>query len=109
MLVSVYLAYLVICVGLTLWAGRVLQENGRVFLLDHFKGSAEMADGLNRLLIMGFYLFSFGFIALALKYGARPQTLEEGIAFLCERGGFALIVLGCIHCASVTLRMMLRP
>lgn len=109
MLASVYLGYLVICIGLAIWAGNILQQNGRVFLIEHFKGSEEMADSLNKLLIAGFYLFSFGFIALALKYGARPETLDEGIEFLCSRTGFALIVLGFLHFIGIMLRMVLKP
>ena len=47
-----YVVYLGISVALTLWVGRTLHRGGRVFLVDVFKGNAELADSVNRLLLM---------------------------------------------------------
>lgn len=109
MLASIYLGYFIITLGLTLWAGNVLHTSGRVFLLEHCKGNEEQADALNKLLLLGFYLFSFGFICLSLKYGTRPVTLDEGIEFLSNKVGFTVIVLGCIHFLGIVLRISMKP
>ncbi|MDQ3266018.1 MAG: hypothetical protein M3Y59_20590 [Myxococcota bacterium] len=55
-MVATYLAYLVISIGITVWVARTLQQNGRVFLVDAFLGKETLADSVNHLLVVGFYL-----------------------------------------------------
>lgn len=52
--VACYSSYLVISVALTVWVARTLYRSGRVFLLDAFRGNEELADSVNRLLVVGF-------------------------------------------------------
>ena len=66
--VGSYLGYLAISIGLTVWVARTLSKNGRVFLIDSFLGNQELADSVNHLLVVGFYLINVGYISLALKY-----------------------------------------
>ena len=73
---ATYTAYVLISVGLTVWVARTLFTNGRVFLVDVF-GNEELADSVNHLLVVGFYLVNFGFVSLALKLGARVVDATE--------------------------------
>lgn len=41
--VLTYLLYIAISVGLTVWVGRTLNRDGRVFLVDVFTGTPELA------------------------------------------------------------------
>src|SRR6267142_750136 len=66
-----YLAYLGISVALTIWVARTLHKNGRIFLVDSFLGNENLADSVNHLLVVGFYLVNIGFVTLALKYGDK--------------------------------------
>src|SRR5689334_6303659 len=63
-LVSVYAAYGVASVGLTVGLARTLFKNGAVFLEDVFKDNRGMAEAVNRLLVVGFYLLNFGYACL---------------------------------------------
>lgn len=72
MMVATYLIYVVVSIGLAIWVGRTLNKNGRVFLVDTFEGKEELADSVNHLLLVGFYLINTGFVSLALKYGEKP-------------------------------------
>jgi hypothetical protein len=65
--VMTYGLYLAIALPLTVWVARNLHDNGRIFLVDCFHGNEELADSVNRLLVVGFYLINFGFVALYLK------------------------------------------
>src|SRR5258708_13527019 len=65
--VACYFSYLAISIALTIWVARTLQKSGRVFLIEAFQGNEELADSSNRLLVVGFYLTTFGSIALPLK------------------------------------------
>ena len=67
-----YIAYLLISVALTIWVARTLHKNGRIFLVDSLLGNEPLADSVNHLLVVGFYLINIGFVTLALKYGRAP-------------------------------------
>jgi hypothetical protein len=64
-LVSTYITYLAISIALTVWVARTLHKNGRIFLVDSFHGNEPLADSVNHLLVVGFYLINIGYVALA--------------------------------------------
>ena len=72
--VGAYVAYLLIAVPITVWVASTLSHNGRVFLADVFGSNQELADAVNRLLVVGFYLLNLGFVMLYLRGGARSRT-----------------------------------
>src|SRR3712207_7694262 len=47
-------------VSLTVWVARTLYRNGRVFLVEAFRGNEAVADSVNHLLVVGFYLINIG-------------------------------------------------
>lgn len=106
--VSAHLAYLVLSIGLTVWVARTLARSGRIFLVDAFLGNAELADSVNHLLVVGFYLINIGFVSLALKYGDRPTNLETAIEGLSTKEGYVLLVLGGMHFLNLYLFSKLR-
>src|SRR5437660_11704344 len=92
-----YLAYLFISVALTIWVARTLHKNGRVFLVDSFLGNEPLADSVNHLLVVGFYLINIGYVTLALKYGGAAAGAQEALETLSTKIGLGLLVLGGMH------------
>ena len=92
-----YLAYLAISTALTVWVARTLSTNGRVFLVDSFDRNEQLADSVNHMLVVGFYLVNMGYVTLALRLGAKPTTSAEAIEFLSTKIGLVLLVLGAMH------------
>ncbi len=92
-----YLLYLAISIALTIWVAHTLHKNGRVFLVDVFHGNEELADSVNHLLVVGFYLINLGYVSLALKLGYTIASAKEGIEALSVKVGMVLIVLGGMH------------
>jgi hypothetical protein len=92
-----YGIYLVVSVGITIWVARTLFKNGRVFLVDSFVGNEALADSVNHLLVVGFYLINIGYVSLALKYGTRPDSLDTMIEGLSTKVGVVMLVLGGMH------------
>ncbi len=95
--VLAYLLYVPASVVLTVWVARTLHRNGRVFLVQAFHGNETMADSVNHLLVVGFYLINLGFISFALRYGVKPHGLQEAIEFLSMKLGVVMLVLGAMH------------
>jgi hypothetical protein len=92
-----YTIYTILSLALTVWVGRTLFGNGRIFIIDSFNGNIEMADAVNKLLLVGFYLLNIGFVSLYLKYGDQPESLIQAIEYISTKIGVVLIVLGVMH------------
>ena len=95
--VATYALYLAISVALTIWVARTLHKNGRLFLVDAFHGNEALADSINHLLVVGFYLINIGYVTLALKYGDKAADLQTLLEALSTKVGSVLLILGAMH------------
>jgi len=96
-IVATYALYLTISVALTVWVARTLHKNGRLFLVDAFHGNEALADSINHLLVVGFYLMNIGYVSLALKYGDKAADLQSLLEALSTKVGAVLLILGGMH------------
>jgi hypothetical protein len=103
-----YGLYLGLSIALTVWVARTLHRNGRVFLVDAFGGNESLADSVNHLLVVGFYLINIGYVTLALKYGDKPHDLTGAIEFLSWKVGLVLVVLGVMHFFNLAMFSHMR-
>lgn len=107
LVISTYLAYLIISILLTVWVARTLHRNGRVFLVDVFQRE-DLADSVNHLLVVGFYLVNLGYVSLALKLRGEIPALRHGIEALSGKVGGVLLVLGLMHFFNLFVFSRLR-
>lgn len=92
-----YFVYLVVSLTVTVWVARTLHQRGRVFLVDAFHGQEELADSVNHLLVVGFYLINVGYVAFALRTAENPAGLRQAIELVSDKLGVVLLVLGLMH------------
>ncbi|MCA9918250.1 MAG: hypothetical protein KC445_09870 [Anaerolineales bacterium] len=92
-----YIVYILLSLGITVWVAQTLFRNGRIFVIDAFGGNETMADAVNHLLLVGFYLVNIGFVSMYLSYGAKPTTTVEAIEYISIKIGVVLLVLGAMH------------
>src|SRR6185295_15723329 len=107
-LITMYVSYLLISVALTVWVARTLHKNGRIFLVDSFLGNEALADSVNHLLVVGFYLMNIGYVTLALKYGAAATNAKEALESLSTKIGLVLLVLGGMHFFNLAVFTKMR-
>jgi len=103
-----YFSYLAISIGLTIWVARTLHHNGRVFLVDAFHGNAELADSVNHLLVVGFYLINFGYIAFALTTESPMSNFRQIIELESVKIGVVLLILGAMHFFNILVFAKMR-
>jgi hypothetical protein len=96
-IVVTYLTYILISVTLTIWVARTLYKRGGIFLVDAFHGNKELADSVNHLLVVGFYLINIGFVSLALKTAETINTSRAAIELLSDKMGMVMLILGGMH------------
>jgi hypothetical protein len=103
-----YLVYVAVSVALTIWVARTLHRNGRIFLVDAFHGNEALADSVNHLLVVGFYLINIGYVALALRCGDKPVDMQTAVELLSTKIGLVLLVLGGMHFMNMIVFSRLR-
>ena len=103
LIVWTHLIYLAISIALTVWVSRTLHRNGRIFLVDCFHGNADLADSINHLLLVGFYLINIGFVSLALRFGVAAADPQEAIETLSTKLGLVMLVLGAMHFCNLII------
>ena len=92
-----YLVYVAISVALTIWVARTLHRNGRIFLVDAFHGNEPLADSVNHLLVVGFYLINLGWIVTTMQTYRYLDTTRAAVELLSDKVGRVLFVLGVMH------------
>ena len=95
--VHAYVAYLLISLATTIWVARTLHKNGRIFLVEAFHGNDLLADSVNHLLVVGFYLINLGWMVSAVESYNPIDTVRALIEFVSHKTGTILLVLGIMH------------
>ncbi|MFE7098836.1 hypothetical protein [Streptomyces erythrochromogenes] len=106
--VVAYVIYLLISIGLTVWVARTLSRNGRVFIGDVLHGNEKLADSVNQLLVVGFYLVNIGFVTLFLRSNKEVDTARALFEALSVKLGVVLLVLGVMHLGNVWVLNRMR-
>ncbi|MER7759900.1 hypothetical protein [Streptomyces sp. NPDC097619] len=106
--VVAYVIYLLISVGLTVWVARTLSRNGRIFIADVLQGNEKLADAVNHLLVVGFYLVNLGFVTLYLRAAQAVEDARGLFEALSVKIGVVLLVLGFMHLANVYVLNKIR-
>jgi len=112
-IVIAYAVYLAVTLAVTVWTARTLHTSGRIFLVEAFHGNEALADSVNHLLVVGFYLINVGYVALALETQANVENARQAIELLSGKIGMVLMVLGIMHFFNLfvfnTIRRRNRP
>jgi hypothetical protein len=108
LIVWTYVIYVALSIPLTVWVAQTLHKNGRVFLIDSFHGNEQLADSVNHLLVVGFYLINIGYIALALREGVAPADLRQVLETISRKIGIVMLVLGGMHFFNIFVFSKMR-
>jgi len=106
--VTTYTIYLALSVALTIWVAHTLHKNGRVFLLDATGGNTALADSINHLLVVGFYLVNLGCVCLVLKLGYQVTSAAVVFEALSRKVGAVLLILGAMHFFNLFVLSLMR-
>ena len=106
-LIPVYLTYAAVSIGLIVWLARTLFNNGAVFLEGVFEDNPKMAESVNRLLVIGFYMVNLGYAALLLQANAAADAVTA-VEILVRKLGILLVSLAGLHFANLSVVTRIR-
>ncbi len=95
--IAAYCWYLPLSIALTIWVANTLFKNGRVFLLEIFHGNHELANAVNKLLLVGFYLVNLGYIVFTMTIVKDISNNQIIFEVLSKKIGLIILVLGFWH------------
>jgi hypothetical protein len=107
-IIITYSFYLIITISLTVWVARTLFKNGKVFLIDIFHGNQELADSVNNLLLVGFYLINLGYAVYTLQVTGSIVNVQQVIEELSIKIGLIILILGGMHFFNLYIFFSLR-
>ena len=103
-----YLIYLMLSVGITVFVGQTLHRHGRVFIIHCVQGNVHLADTVNHLLLIGFYLTNIAFVLLMLRSQTVPNEWVDVATLLTDKLGMVLTTLGAMHFVNIAVLMGIR-
>ncbi|HVU55867.1 MAG TPA: hypothetical protein VHD83_12475 [Puia sp.] len=103
-----YTLYLALTLLLTIWVARTLFRNGKVFLLDIFHGNKELANAVNNLLLVGFYLVNIGYAVYTLSITDDILNMRQMVERLSIKVGAIILILGGMHFLNMLVFYKLR-
>src|SRR5689334_2706607 len=102
-----YFIYITASAVMTVWVARTLFRNGRPFLISSLKEDG-LADSVNTLLVVGFYLINLGAAALLINAGGAPGSVADMIQETVTRVGGVALVLGSMHFFNMFVLWVIR-
>ncbi|MBC7553786.1 MAG: hypothetical protein H7257_07385 [Taibaiella sp.] len=103
-----YAFYLTFTIALTIWVAHTLFRNGQVFLIDIFHGNEELAQAVNNLLWVGFYLINIGYAIYTLKTREYVIDAQQVVEVLSYKLGAIILILGGMHFFNMFVFFRLR-
>lgn len=107
-IVLLYGLYVAITIVLTIWVAHTLFKNGQVFLIDIFHGNKQLAEAVNNLLWVGFYLVNIGYAVYTLQVLDDIVNARKLIEVLSLKIGAIILILGGMHFFNMMLFFRLR-
>ncbi|RAJ08448.1 hypothetical protein LX64_01099 [Chitinophaga skermanii] len=86
-----YLVYIPVVLVITWYVSHSLFKNGKIFMLDIFRGKQDIAFATNKLFETGFYLMNLGFAFATMRiyhYLDSNRALMESLS--AKIGGFCI-------------------
>ncbi|MGA3131545.1 MAG: hypothetical protein ABSD59_12135 [Terracidiphilus sp.] len=103
-----YCVYLRACALLIAGLGWTFHGAGRVFLKDAFAGNTTLVDAVTRLLDIGFYLVSVGYVALTYSTNFPTMDLSWLLKIVSMKVGGLMLLLGIAHLFNLLLLALFR-
>jgi hypothetical protein len=106
--VTYYCVYLGACALLIAGLGWTFHRAGGVFLKDAFVGNTTLVDAVARLLDIGFYLVSVGYVALTYSTYLPTMDLSWVLKIVSWKVGGLMLLLGVAHLFNLLLLALFR-
>lgn len=92
-----YIIYLALMVYIIVYVGKYFYTNGRVFIISLLNDNVSLADQINKLLLVAYYLFNIGYAFIKLKHWQKISNIEMLFSSLSVNMGILILILAVMH------------
>jgi hypothetical protein len=103
-----YILYGVTCTALVAGLARILHWAGDVFLQDAFRDRPDLVRAVGRLLDIGFYLVSVGYVSMTYRSWVGFTRAADVADVLATKLGVLLLLLGFLHVFNILVLAIFR-
>ena len=107
-IIPLYITYIALSVVITVFVASTLFRNGKLFLVDIFHGNKELAQAVNNLLLVGFYLVNVGYAVYTMHVAGEVSSAREMAEILSLKIGTIILILGAMHFGNMYIFFKLR-
>lgn len=103
-----YAIYFAITAFIILRVGWLFYHYGAIYLHDIFPHRNALAQALNRLLLICYYLFNLGYAAISINDWPAIENYPTLFGLLANKLGFICMLLGVMHFLNMAWVKLLR-
>ncbi|MCY2968887.1 MAG: hypothetical protein NT069_35550 [Planctomycetota bacterium] len=96
-LISTYVAYLVITIGIMLFVSHKLRVHGLPILTDGQEQRKPLMGSWISLVLVGFNLATLGIISYTLTVQAKVESADKAIEVLSQKVGVIVMLIAGVH------------
>jgi hypothetical protein len=102
-----YIIYLVATYIITVHVGLYLYKNGYAYIASLIPDS-NLANTINKLLLLGYYLFNLGYVSIMLHHWAPIVSIAQLIFTLTYKIGLIIISLAIVHYCNMGILFIIN-
>lgn len=95
--ITAYIIYITLTVYIIFWIGRMFHRNGRLFILQLYKGDEHGTDIINNILLVAYYLFNIGYAFMKLRTWGKIRSPATLISSVSYHLGILILILAVTH------------
>ncbi len=96
-----YIIYLLITAVIILYVGNVCFQNGKIFIHNLLQKNKVLADQINKLLLIGYYLLNIGYCSMTLVSWAVIETKLELFEILSYKVSVIILIIAVMHYINI--------
>ncbi|MEC5156294.1 hypothetical protein [Chryseobacterium sp. MP_3.2] len=102
-----YFLYFSFTIPVIVFVGWKCFKIGKVYLLDVLKDD-EICNSVNKLLLLGYYLFNVGYIAISISNWGKTDTYYQLVEVVSTKIALILIIISLLHYVNIAMLYFLR-
>ncbi|MEQ9186171.1 MAG: hypothetical protein RLP15_00435 [Cryomorphaceae bacterium] len=103
-----YFIYSAITAFIILRVGWVFYRNGAHYLHDIFTNDYNLAENVNRLLLVGYYLLNLGYVAVSIAFFDEIEGWVDLTERIAQRTSYIVLSLGLLHYGNMAWVHLLK-
>ncbi len=92
-----YISYFTLTAIIILYVGRVCYTNGDVFIKNLLPNNIVLANQVNKVLLIGYYLLNIGYCAITIISWDRIDSTLKLIEIVSYKVSFIVLLIGIVH------------